>query len=137
MKRVFVALLLALFLSFPAMAADKPKEGDGPVFYYVELDPLMLPVVDDEGISQVLNLVVSLEVPTLVIADKVKLMKPKLTDAFLMDLYGVLNKNEAMKNGVLQVYVVKKRLLGIARDVMGEDEKVNDVLLQIVQQKQV
>jgi flagellar protein FliL len=111
-------------------------EGGGSAFQYVELDPLLLPIVDKNGVSQVVSLVVALEVNDAAGAEKVKEMTPKLKDAFIQDMYGILNKYAALENGVVQVSMIKKRLNEVTRKVMGEDT-VNDVLLQVVQQRPV
>ena len=101
---------------------------------FVELDPLILPIVDQNGVSQVVSLVIALEVPNSAAAAKVEHMEPKLKDAFIQDMYGVLNRHAALKGGVIQVSVIKKRLNRISTDIMGE-EIIHDVLLQVVQQR--
>lgn len=116
--------------------ASAPKEEGGPQIQFVELDPLILPIVDKSGVSQTVSLVVSLEVADMAAADKVKMMEPKLKDAFIQDLYGMLNEHAALKGGVIQVGYIKKRLSAISHEVMG-DHVVNDVLLQVVQQRRM
>ena len=49
-------------------------------------------------------------------------------------MYGMLNKHAALQGGVIQVGMIKDRLTSISHRVMGED-MVNDVLLQVVQQR--
>ena len=103
---------------------------------FVELDPLILPIVDNDGIQQVVSIVIALEVSGPTDADKVKSLKPRLKDAYIQDLYGVLNKHEALKGGVVQVGPIKERLNMATRKVMGDDV-VHDVLLQVVQQRPI
>lgn len=109
-------------------------ETAGPSF--VELAPLILPILDNNGVSQSVSMVVSLEVNTQESADKVKLMSPKLTDAYIMDMYGVLNEYAALKGGVIQIKAIKERLNSITQKIMGE-HVVEDVLLQVVQQRPI
>lgn len=104
--------------------------------HYVELSPLLLPIVDQRGVSQVVSLVVSLEVEDAEMATKVERLSPRLTDAYIQDLYGVLNYKAAMQGGVIQVSEVKRRLSVITHDLMGEGV-INDVLLQVVSQRRV
>jgi len=101
---------------------------------YVELDPLILPIIDNNGVSQVISLVVVIEVGDKYGADKVLKNEPRLKDAYIQELYGALNKHAALSGGVVQVDSVKKRLKTISYKVMGDDV-VNDVLLQVVQQR--
>jgi flagellar FliL protein len=103
---------------------------------YVELDPLILPIVDNEGVSQVVSVVIAIEVPDAEAKGKVEAMAPKLKDAFIQDMYGVLNKHAALKGGVLQVNMLKERLNTVSMEVMGKD-KIKDVLLQVVQQRPI
>lgn len=104
--------------------------------HFVELDALILPIVGKDGVSQVVSLVVALEVGDEAAAEEVKLMTPRLKDAFIRDLYGSLNREAAMTGGVVQVGAIKKRLTEISKKVLGE-EVVQDVLLQVVSQRPI
>ena len=103
---------------------------------FVELDPLILPIITKKGVTQVVSLVISLEIETGQSAESVKLMKPRLKDAYIQDMYGVLNDKVALRGGVIRVDVIKDRLNKVSGDVLGE-EVVRDVLLQVVQQRPI
>ncbi len=103
---------------------------------YVELNPLILPIVDENGISQTVSLVVSVEVADQMTADQVKNLQPRLHDAFLQDMYGVLSRKAVMSGGVIQVDKIKERLQRVCQTVVGEGA-VKDVLLQVVHQRRV
>lgn len=134
---VFTACALLSFglLITPAYAAGGGGGSAGGI-EFVELEPLILPVVDNSGVSQTVSMVVSLEVVDTASADKVKLLSPKLKDAYITDMYGVLNEHAALKGGVIQVGAIKERLNKITTKIMGE-HVVNDVLLQVVQQRPI
>ncbi len=112
------------------------KEEGGDTKEYVKLDPLILPVVDNDGVYQIVSMVVSLEVETLSEADKIKAAKPRLADAYIQDMYGIMNVHEGLKNGIVQVALVKERLNKITSKVMG-DEVHAEVLLQAIQQQPI
>ena len=116
-------------------AAKKKDKKEAVHYEYVELDPLILPIVDKTGVSQVVSMVVALEVNGGDSA-KVSSMAPKLKDAYIQDLYGMLSEHAALKGGVIQVAEVKRRLSVITHDLMGEGV-INDVLLQVVSQRRV
>jgi flagellar FliL protein len=101
---------------------------------FVELDPLVLPIVDKNGVSQVVNIVVVIEVDDSKDKDHVLKLQPRLKDAYIQELYGVLNRHDTLKDGVVQVGTIKERLNQISHRVMGEGV-VEDVLLQVVQQR--
>ena len=120
-------------------AKSDHKEDDGHKgghYEYVELDPLILPIVDNSGVNQVVSLVIAIEVEDQLKKDKVKAMSPKLKDAYIQDLYGMLNKHAALKGGIVQVAKIKERLNEVTNKVLGDDVS-NDVLLQVVQQRPI
>lgn len=103
---------------------------------FVQMSPLVLPIVDKNGVSQIVSLVISLEVKDELSAKEVEKYTPRLKDAYIQDMYGVLTRQAAMEGGVVQVGYIKNRLNMITAKVLGKD-KVNDVLLQVVQQRPV
>lgn len=109
----------------------KTKDAD-----FVELDPLVLPIIDKYGVSQVVSLVVALEIGDKHNTEIVTKLSPKLKDAYIQDMYGTLNKKAALEGGVVQVGVIKNRLNKITDDVLGKNV-VSDVLLQVVQQRPI
>lgn len=131
-----LVLALGVFSASPqAYASEKGSSGG---FEYIEMKPLMLPIIDGNGASQVINLVIALEVKDLSVASKIEKMRPKLTDAFIQDMYGTLNKQAASHGGVLQLNQIKKRLLKVSNQILSdEEEAVHDVLLQVIDQRQI
>ena len=119
-----------------AKGAEAAKEGEKAPPTFVEMKPLVLPVVDKEGISQIISLVISVETDDPANAAQIELMRPRLTDAYIQGMYGVLSSKAVMSDGILQVAYIKDRLHAITVKVMGKG-KVKDVLLQVVQQRHV
>lgn len=115
--------------------AAKKAEADSKVAF-VKLDPLTLPVVGKNGVIQIINISVTLEVEDAEKAKEIEKFAPRLKDAFIQDMYGALSNNSAMTpNGVVEVNAVKERLNKITVKVLGEEGGVKDVLLQAVQQR--
>lgn len=118
----------------PAHEAKKAEgEGEGLKIAYVSMDPIMLPIIDREGISQTVSLVVKLEVADETKVPDIEQKLPKLADAFLSDMYGALSQEGAMQGGVIKVSTLKARLASITKRVLGEGA-VEGVLLQVLQQ---
>lgn len=140
MRYSALAFVFAVFFALtaivqPAVAADD-KQVVTPEFEYMELSPLVLPVITDEGVTQQVSLIVSLEVPYGKKAE-VEGISPRLQDAYLQDLYGALGRNNGMMvNNVIDVQAVKKRLNKVTYKVLKEDQ-VHDVLLQVLQQRRM
>ncbi|MFP4098457.1 MAG: hypothetical protein ACLFP8_05030 [Alphaproteobacteria bacterium] len=128
---IFIALGSAISLT--ALAAE--KKGDVGVAQYVKLNPLLLPIIDDNGVQQVVSMVVAIEVDG-DNAERVKQVTPRLTDAYIQDMYGILNRHAALKNGIIQVQMIKQRLNEITDEVLGHDIET-EVLLQMIQQRPI
>jgi uncharacterized membrane protein YhdT len=131
-------LLALLVLAAPALAAGGGGEAKGPEggSAFVEMTPIILPIVDGGRVVQSVSIIVSIETASPAVANRARALRPKLVDALLTELYGLLNERTAIRAGVVQVDVVKARLLIAAERVLGEGS-VTDVLLQVVQQQAV
>ncbi|MCD8496844.1 MAG: hypothetical protein LRZ85_01405 [Alphaproteobacteria bacterium] len=102
----------------------------------VELSPMLVPVIDREGISQNVSLVVSIEVLDIHAADKVKEYEPRLKNAYIQEMYGILNRHAALKGGVLHVSAIKDRLDKVSEQILGKDV-IHGVVLNVLQQRPV
>ena len=101
---------------------------------YVRFNPLQLPLIGDDGIDQVIDITVALEVPDQAAADQVIALAPRLNDAILSDLYGVMHTSRIMRNGVVNVNAIKQRIVTVSQRIMGKD-LVHDALVQSVGQR--
>lgn len=144
-RRVAVIAVLVAGLAFApcAIAAEHESAGGDeqeegklaplPEFEYVQMNPITLPVLGNNGVSQQISIIVSLEVKYGTTTD-VKTFEPKLTDAYIQDLYGILGTGRGIAaGGTVDVQMLKDRLTQITQKVAGAD-KVHDVLLQVVHQ---
>lgn len=115
-------------------APEKTEKAEGEAkVEYISMQPIILPIIGRDGISQTVSMVVSIQVSDKTKAEEVKLNLPKLADAYLSDMYGTLSQKAAMQGGVIKVSMLKARLASITKKVMGEG-MVDDVLLQVLQQ---
>lgn len=121
-------------MKYEAKAAHAKEEQKD--LKFVRLEPLILPIIDDSGVSQVVTLVVALEVNGAEAEKKAEMYAPRLKDAFIQDMYGVLNRKASLNGGVIKVDRLKARLNRVTTKVLGENQ-VNEVLLQVVQQKPI
>ncbi len=113
----------------------KDEAHDPAHLEFVELETLTLPIVDSEGVSQVVSLVIALEVTDHSNLEKIEKLSPRLNDAFLTDMYSVLNNRGAERyGGMLPVEEIKTRLVSVSDHVLGEGT-VHDVLLQVISQR--
>lgn len=136
--RFFLLSLFAIGIMFftplnnQVHAKEAPAEGE-PSVMFVELNPLILPVINEYGVTQVVSLVVAVEVDSQEKADKVTKFQPRLTDAYLSDLYGAF-AHQAPANGIIPIAYLKERLNIMSAKVLG-DHIVSDVLVQVMQKR--
>ena len=132
-------LALGLVTGAPQQALAGGGGGGGDSAYqYIEMKPIMLPIIDSNGVNQVINLVIALEVENGALAQRAHDLQPKLTDAFIQDMYGALNMQAARHGGVLPLQSIKKRLLKVSNTILADDEhSVHDVLLQFIDQRRI
>lgn len=146
MKKLVVILLVLLVLGGAGAAGwyfvlRAPEEGTPvaeaiippPPPVYVRFNPVQLPLIGDSGIDQVIDIIVALEVADKEAGDRVIAMAPRINDAILQDLYGVLHTRRIMRGGIVDVTAIKQRIVSVAQGVMGEGVVV-DALVQGVMQ---
>jgi len=126
------AIVILFSFSHAHAAEDKATEGEA-VVHFIELAPLILPVIDQYGSTKTVSLVVAVEVDSQEKADQVTKFTPRLTDAYLSDLYGAFSY-KAPEGGIIPIGYVKKRLNAASTKVLGE-EVVSDVLVQVLQSR--
>jgi len=134
MSTIFGVLFFILAGSGAYFYTVQPSQARGGDAFFVELSPLILSIVDDRGMAQVISLVVSIEVDTSAKAEQVKKFAPRLTDAYLSDLYGTLGQRSVQSGKIIPITYLKDRLNKVSHKVMGDDI-VSDVLLQVFQQR--
>lgn len=130
-----IGLLLLPMTSYASGGGGGEGGGSEGGPEYVEMEQITIPVVTDKGINQQFTFTVSLEVDA-VQKEQITKFKPRLTDAYIQDLYGALGAGYGfMKNGVIDVSKVKHRLKEVTNSLLEPFHlEVHDVLLRVVQQ---
>ena len=138
---VFMMLLVGggggyYYLSQQEALAGPPEEESEPTGapIYVEFNPILVPIIGDQRIDQFINIVVALEVTDQDAADRAIAMAPRLNDAYLRSLYGTLHTRDVLRHGVVDLPLIKRRLVEESNRVLGADA-VQDALIQMVSQR--
>ncbi len=108
---------------------DKP-----PIF--VEMKPMLIPIIGENGTEEVISLLVSLEVPDQDTADKIKGVLPRLNDAFFKALYGAFQRGSIKKGDLVDIPFLKQLLRDTSIRVLGADT-VDNVLVQALAQRRI
>lgn len=111
---------------------DVARAAEEPV--YVEFNPILLPILGDGRVDQFVNIVVALEMENQAAADRAIAMAPRLNDAYLRSLYGTLHSRDVLHNGVVDLPLIKRRLVEESNRVLGTGS-VHDALIQMVSQR--
>lgn len=111
------------------------SESDATKNLYIKIPPLILPIIGDNGVEQIVSIIVLIEASSKDSSAEITDVVPRLNDAFVTELYGTLDRREKMKNGVIDVTYIKQRLTDITVKIVGEN-KVKNVLIQGVSQRQ-
>ncbi len=131
---IITSVCMIIMLAPQARASEKKRKESGNA-QYVKLSPLLLPIIDEDGVQQVVSMVVAIEVDSNN-AERVKKYSLRLKDAYIQNMYGILNCHAALKGGVIQVGIIKARLNKVTDEILGDDIDT-EVLLQLVQQRPI
>ncbi len=101
---------------------------------YVELRPISVPIMQEGQVTELLTLVISLEVAGESGLESVASRRPHLRDAMLSELHG-LYAFRFVREGGDSMELIKKRLLKRGRQVMGDD--LRGVHIQAIQGRDV
>ncbi|MBI1272571.1 MAG: hypothetical protein GC131_00595 [Alphaproteobacteria bacterium] len=119
---------------------EKKKSGgvggllnSGPT--YINVGPLLFPVITDEGPKQIVSMIVAIQVKDLATSDKVREKLPRLIDAFTRSIYGHLDASK-LHGEMVDLDFVKDRIIKAAEEIMGRGI-IDDVLIQAVAQRPV
>jgi flagellar FliL protein len=115
--------------------APKKKERTGPPVF-VQVGPMIVPVLGAKTVEQNIMVTVSLEVDDDTIREQVRQQSPRLVDAYVQALYGGIDKGQVIEGQVLNIPALKNKLMETTEKVLGPGI-VHDVLIQSVSQRPV
>lgn len=139
MMRMGLLTLLLFLLAVPAFASggeDKPPvDPNAPV--YVEIAPFIIPVLGASGPEELVSMIITLELAAGEDREAyVRQRLPRLNDAYVQTLYGALDRRTVKRSGLVDVALVKEKLMKATERVLGEGY-VKDVLVQAVAQRRL
>jgi len=106
-------------------------EGD-PI--YVHIKPMIIPVINDNGVEQIVSLILDIHVKDSRTADTLHKNMPRVVDALYRYLYGSLEDGSVKKGKLVNVTKIKSRAVLAVSEVAGR-ENIVDVLVQAVSQR--
>jgi len=157
MTKYLAPFLLVVFLAFAlplsvipaahaAEAAPAPKaegkKGDADTSggrfagdpIYIHMTPMVLPVINDNGVEQLITLILDVQVTNFDAADAMHSNMPRVEDALMRALYGGFGEGSLRNGKLVDVAKVKSKAVAAVGEVIGV-ENVRDVLIQSVSQR--
>jgi flagellar basal body-associated protein FliL len=101
---------------------------------YVHITPLMLPVISDEGLQQLVTVVIDVEVKDFDTADMMHTNMPRIRDALMRSLYGGLGQGTLRNGKLINVTKIKTKATVALNEVVGNNG-IKEVLVQGVAQR--
>ncbi|MDJ0942866.1 MAG: hypothetical protein QNJ30_05355 [Kiloniellales bacterium] len=144
MKRLLISLVLVLLLAGGGAAwwflnqDAEPTEAEAPVEpapkpNFVKIDPIILPLIQQNKVTRFVTLVITLEMPIEDAILKVELVKPRLMDALFTELHSLFSMKMVREQGP-DSSLVKRRVKLVCERILGAGT-VDAVLLQGVSQQ--
>jgi len=106
-------------------------EGD-PI--YVHIKPIVIPVINDNGVEQLVSLILDIHVKDSNAADSLHKNMPRVVDALYRYLYGSLEDGSVKNGKLVNVTKIKNRAILAVSEIAGK-ENIVDVLVQAVSQR--
>jgi flagellar FliL protein len=156
---VMAVMALGMSCAFPAHAAEgeaapkeKPAKSEGgdegekkkgaadvsggrfagdPV--YVHITPMIMPVITDQGVEQLVTVIIDVEVKDFDTADMMHTKMPKIKDALMGALYGGLGQGTLRDGKIADVKKIKAKATAALTDVVGDG--IKEVLIQGISQR--
>jgi len=101
---------------------------------YVHIAPMVLPVISDQGVEQIVTLLIDVEVKDFDTADAMHTHMPKVMDALMRALYGGLGQGTLRNGKLVDVSKIKTKATAALNEVLGEGS-IRNVLIQGVGQR--
>jgi len=122
-------------------AAKKKRDGGEDVSggrfagdpVYVHLTPMVMPIITDDGVEQIVTLIIDVEVKDFDVADNMHTNMPKIRDALMRALYGGLGKGTMRKGKMVDINRIKAKATTALNELMGDG--IREVLIQGVAQR--
>jgi len=107
-----------------AVVEEKPEE----LPLEVDIDDLIIPLFDDDRVAATVMINLKLEVKGTENEEKVTKLLPRLSDAFLRDLYAFIPR-VVRKEGKLTPSILRERMKMIGEKVLGP-EVIHDIIIE-------
>ena len=101
---------------------------------YVHIAPMVLPVITDEGVEQLVTVIVDVEVKDFDVADNMHTNMPRVQDALMRALYGGLGQGSLRNGNMVDVNKIKAKATAALNEVLGA-ESIREVLIQGIGQR--
>ena len=100
---------------------------------YVHISPMVLPVISDQGVEQLVTVIIDVEVKDFDVADNMHTTMPRVKDALMRALYGGLGQGSLRNGKLVDVTRIKAKATTALTDILGDG--IREVLIQGIAQR--
>ncbi|MFA4994574.1 MAG: hypothetical protein WC521_04640 [Bdellovibrionales bacterium] len=101
---------------------------------YVHIAPMVLPIISNDGIEQLVSLIVSVHVKDLDTANTLHKNMPRVVDSLLRHLYGGLDEGTLKKGKLVNLDRIKTTAKTAVGEIIGT-ENIREVLVEGIAQR--
>ena len=101
---------------------------------YVRISPMILPIINDDGVEQLVSLMVTVNVVDNDAAMALHKNMPRVMDALLRHLYGGLDESFLRNGKLVNIPKIKSKAISAISEIIGK-ENVHDVLVESISQR--
>jgi flagellar basal body-associated protein FliL len=137
---IFLYLLFTTSFAFAKaeLGGDAKKDSgtveSSGVNFYIRLNPMVLPVINEHGVTEIVSMLIALEVSDQRAIESVNGIIPRLNDAIVRALYGQIDKSIYRNGRFLDINKLKTKLEVVTDKTLGKGF-VKNVLIQGVNQR--
>jgi len=101
---------------------------------YVRISPMVLPIISDNGVEQLVSLMITVQVNDIEAANALHKNMPRVMDSLLRHLYGGLDEGSLRRGRLINIPKIKSKSVDAIAEIIGK-EQVHDVLVEAVAQR--
>ncbi len=101
---------------------------------YVHLAPMVMPIINENGVEQLVTIVIDIQVKDFDTADLLHSNMPKVMDTIMRALYGGLGDGNLRNGKLVDITKIKNKTTRALKEVITGDG-IKDVLIQGVSQR--
>lgn len=129
LRALALCLLAAVAAALPERGAAQSRVAVDPDSTLLRIDPIIVPRFHDGQVTQHVTFLLLVNLSSKGAKSRAEALQPRLTDAFVRDIYAVASRTRADQD--VDLMLVKQRLAAVSARLLGESA-VKEILIERV-----